>query len=199
MAQYTYIDGDMEVLAGVLDDSGYFDRVVYSDPNDETITCYVGQLAMLTITKTFSGDNRGYTWTIRGINPVFTQTADPEYDPDLEVVESYQCTGGLFLKLSTNGGWYNRHIESVVITKNQVNNTTIVFNSTDSSDTTMAFVGAIAATDTGDFAYLNANDNIHNQTSLVAVCSCNGMDGISYTPKVKVPIYKQRIDFGYIS
>lgn len=200
MANYTYINGDMQILADVLDDSGYFDSVVYSDPNDETITCYVGQLAMLTIIKTYgTGDDRCYTMRVRGVEPIWTRTSELSGEPHLEVIESYRCSGGLYLRLRQASGYNNSDIESLIITKNQNNDTTIVFHLVGATDAGTVSIGAIAATDRGDFTYMNANDVISNQTSLIAVCSCTGTERLSYTPKVKASIYKQRIDFGYIS
>lgn len=195
MATYTNINGDMSVLKSLLDSSGYFDSVTYDDTSGEVITCYVGQLAMLTITKTLgTGTNKGYSWAVQGAAPSWTNTVSPTGAPSNEPRKAYQCTGGLYLWLSNQN---ESTVYRMVITKNNNNVTTIAFSSSVNSKTVSQY-GAIAATDTESFTTLTANNAEGKQTILIPACSCAGLGSLSYTTTVKITTYKQSSVFGFI-
>lgn len=196
MATHTNINGDMSVLKSLLDNSGYFDSVTYDDTSGEVITCYVGQLAMLTITKTTgSGTNRGYVWAVIGDTPSYTLTVSAGSNPSDEPREAYECSGGLLITATNND---KSNLYRFIVTKNNSDVTTIVFSDTISYKV-VTKCGAIAANDTGAYVQNLANTADGNQTVLVPACSCSGFGSLSYTPTVKISSYKQAAAFGYIS
>lgn len=201
MATYTYINGDMPTLKSVLDGSGYFDSVTYDNTDGEVITCYVGQLAMLTITKTLgTGTQKGYSWAVQGAVPSWTSTVSPSSNPANEPQKAYQCSGGLILHLyqASGGSITSSNARVIVITKNNNNVTTIAFYDAGSTPYNSA-IGAIAATDTGAYSKVTITQSEYfSQTLLVPVCSCAGFDALSYTPTVKRTVNRQSSVFGFI-
>lgn len=196
MAIYTNITGDMQKLRSVLSSSGYFTTVSYDDTDGEIITCNVGTAAMLTITKTYgAGSTIGYSWAIQGVLPVYTNTvAATGTSPNNEPLKAYQCTGGLMLRLGSRTSNTSRPL---IITKNQSNVTTVVFG-VGTPGSVSYTIGAIAATDDGEYTEITPFKTISNQTIFSPICTCVSLGAASYTPMVKMAVYKQTTTFGYI-
>lgn len=198
MAKYTYINGDLSALADILNDSGYFDSVVYtiSSPN-YTITCKIGTKTVFTWQGQYiSGSSSSYKFDIAvyGDTPSFVSNVSGVLYNAYLPSAVYECSGGIAIVC-----WYGR----VVITKNQRGETMVVFNSTYSSQNStadnMATIGAIAYTDASTFANYKVNTNISSQTLLVPICSCAAFDTESYTTTALLSAYKQFTTIGFLT
>lgn len=198
MAKYTYINGDLSALADILNDSGYFDSVVYTETSPNyTITCKIGTKTVFTWAGQYNGAGStasySYNIAVYGDTPSFVSSVSGvSYNAYLPSAV-YECSGGIAIYC-----WYGR----VVITKNQRGETMVVFNSTyDSSNSTvsnMATIGAIAYTDRGTYYNFKMNTNTCNQTQLIPICSCSGFDEKSYTETALAATYKQYSSIGFI-
>jgi len=196
MAKYTYINGDLSALADILNDSGYFDSVVYttSSPN-YTITCKIGTKTVFTWQGQYFNSSVSYKFDIAvygDISSFVSNVGSTSYNAYLPSAV-YECSGGIAIVC-----WYGR----VVITKNQRGETMVVFNSKYSSQNStvdnMATIGAIAYTDGGTYYDFKMNTNTCNQTQLIPICSCSGFDEKSYAETALVATYKQYSSIGFI-
>lgn len=197
MAKYTYINGDLSALADILNDSGYFDSVVYTTSNPNyTITCKIGTKTVFTWQGQYTGGSGAsykFDIAVYGDTPSFvSNVTSGGYNAYLPSAV-YECSGGIAIYC-----WYGR----VVITKNQRGETMVVFNSkytaTSSTVTNMETIGAIAYTDRGTYYDFKMNTNTCNQTQLIPICSCSGFDEKSYTETALVATYKQYSSIGFI-
>ena len=197
MARYTYIDGNLSRLAGVLNDSGYFDSVTYTGDPSYAISCTINGSTVYWHKGlgTSSDINQHYNIKVYGVTASFISNVTAQADNQRRAyypVAVYECSGGIAI-VCTNG--------RIVITKNQRGETTLAFNTTytgTTPDGNMATIGTIAYTDTSTFANYKVNTNISSQTLLIPLCSCAAFDTESYTPTVLIAAYKQFTTVGFM-
>lgn len=200
MAKYTYVNGNLSALADILEDSGYFDTVSYSEDTGTSttsyaITCTINGTTVFWYQGRYSSSaiNQHFNIKVYGVTPSFASNVNSSstqwsYFP----TAVYECNGGIAIVCT-----YGR----IVITKNQRGETMIVFNSTYDGTSlagNMATIGAIAYTDSGTFYNFKMNTNLGNQTQLIPICSCSGFDEKSYTETALVSTYKQYSSIGFI-
>lgn len=189
MAKYTYINGSLSALADILEESGYFDTVTYDSVND-VLECSIDGNTVFR----YAMGTYGYVIYVCGIIASFqsaigASTYRLTYYPNYV----YECTGGISIVCG-----YGR----IVITKNQRDETTVIFNTGRSSSSTneaMATIGAIAYTDSSTFENYKVNTNTSSQTLLIPICSCAAFDTESYTTTVLIAAYKQFTTVGFLT
>ena len=186
MATYTYINGNLETLAGILDDSGYFDTVTY-DSETKAITCSIGAQTVLSWYKPSTIFNISVHGSVSSYTSNITSSGNANvYGP----IDAYQCSGGLAIVCGSS---------RVVITKHQRGETTVIFGAGSSTSAAMASIGAISCTDTGTFANYTTNSYISSHTLLIPICSCAAFDTESYTTTVLLSAYKQFTTVGFLT
>lgn len=195
MATYTHVDGNLQTLASILNNSGYFDTngVTYTPlDNFGYITCTKGDL-------TFKlGENIGEglasnSWQIKasGLITTYVRAVSGNVNSnDYKPLDIYVCSGGI--SIVCKGG-------RIAIGKTNNNETAVAFgdNPADQSGSdaertavTMSAICAIAESDSESYKYLINNTNIvaynrrHPQTYLIPVPTNGSPEKVSYTPSV---------------
>lgn len=181
MATYTHVDGDLQALANILNNSGYFDQrgVTYTSlSNFGYITCTKGDLTFK-LGETLGEGLTVNSWQIKASGLITTCTrsvsASSYNTNDYKPLDVYVCSGGISIVCKCG---------RIAIGKTNNNETAVVFGDnladTSGSDAprtaaTMSTICAIAESDSESYKYLINNTNIvtydrrHPQTYLIPV------------------------------
>lgn len=181
MATYTHVDGDLQTLANVLNNSGYFDQggVTYtSGSNFGYITCTKGDLTFK-LGEVLGEGLRADAWQIKASGLVTTYTRsviNNDYSTeDYKPLDVYVCSGGISIICKCG---------RIAIGNTNNNETAVVFGA-DTANLTgsdaertaqvVAYLCAIAESDSESFKSLMSNTNKeryayrHPQTYLIPV------------------------------
>ena len=212
MATYTHVDGDLQTLANILNNSGYFDQggVTYtSGSNFGYIACTKGDL-MFKLGETLGEGLTSNAWQIKASGLVTTYTrsvvASDNNTNDYKPLDVYVCSGGI--SIICNCG-------RIAIGKTNNNNETAVMFGADpahlsGSDAertaqSMAYLCAIAESDSESFKSLINNTNKERyadrypQTYLIPVPTNGSPEKVSYTPSVMLVWLAQTRDVCHFS
>lgn len=196
MATYTHVDGDLQTLANILNNSGYFDQggVTYTSlSNFGYITCTKGDL-IFKLGEDLGEGRTVYAWQIKASGLVTTCTrsvsAASVNTNDYKPLDVYVCSGGISIICKCG---------RIAIGKTNNNETAVVFgdNPADQSGSdaertagTMSTICAIAESDSESYKYLlnNTAQGIYNrrhpQTYLIPVPTNGSPEKVSYTPSI---------------
>lgn len=212
MATYTHVDGDLQTLASILNNSGYFDTngVTYTDRFEGFgyITCTKGDL-------TFKlGEDLGEalavrSWQIKASGLVTTYTrsvSEAAYNSnDYKPLDVYVCSGGISIICKCG---------RIAIGKTNNNETAVIFGAdpanlsgSDAERTaqSMVYLCAIAESDSESFKSLINNTNKERyayrypQTYLIPVPTNGSLEKVSYTPSVMLLWLAQTRDVCHFS
>lgn len=194
MATYTHVDGDLQTLANILNNSGYFDQggVTYtSGSNFGYITCVKGYLTF----KLGEGLGEGLAsnaWLIKasGLVTTYTRSVGGYNIKDYKPIDVYVCSGGISIICKSG---------RIAIGKTNNNETAVTFGA-DPADfnispeneriaQTMAYVCAIAESDSETY-YRSIINNTNReryalrdpQTYLIPIPTHGSPEKTSYLP-----------------
>lgn len=196
MATYTHVDGDLQTLASILTNSGYFDQggVAYTSlSNFGYITCTKGDLTFK-LGEDLGESLVGGAWHIKasGLITTYTRSVNANHynTNDYKPLDVYVCSGGISIVCKCG---------RIAIGKTNNNETAVVFGDnladTSGSDAprtaaTMTAICAIAESDSESYKYLINNTSIvtydrrYPQTYLIPVPTNGSPEKVSYTPSM---------------
>lgn len=194
MATYTHVDGDLQTLAGILNNSGYFDTngVTYTSGNNfGYIACVKGDLTFK-LGETLGEGLTNNAWQIKASGLVTTYTrsvfASAYNTNDYKPIDVYVCSGGISI-ICQNG--------RIAIGKTNNNETAVAFGDNPANQSgsdaertaaTMSAICAISESDSESYRYLINNTNVvtydrrHPQTYLIPVPTNGSPEKTSYLP-----------------
>lgn len=212
MATYTHIDGNLQTLANILNNSGYFDQggVTYTSSGKfGYITCTKGDL-MFKLGEELGEGLASRSWQIKASGLVTTYTrsvSEKAYNSnDYKPLDVYVCSGGISIICECG---------RIAIGKTNNNETAVTFGADPANFNispeneriaqTMAYVCAIAESDSESFKSLINNTNKeryawrHPQTYLIPVPTNGSPEKVSYTPSVMLLWLAQTRDVCHFS
>lgn len=211
MATYTHVDGDLQTLTNILNNSGYFDQggVTYTSlSNFGYIACTKGDLTFK-LGEDLGESLVGGSWQIKASGLITTCTrsvnASAYNTNDYKPLDVYVCSGGISIVCKCG---------RIAIGKTNNNETAVVFgdnlanqSGSDAERTaaTMSTICSIAESDSESYKYLISNTNIvtydrrYPQTYLIPVPTNGSPEKVSYTPSVMLLWLAQTRDVCHFS
>lgn len=215
MANYTYVNGNLQILAEVLDASGYFDQggVTYTPgANFGYITCTKGNLTFQLGESFQSMQPKAWSIIVSGLTPTcqraaYAGGAYSSYNQlDYKPLGVYVCSNGISIVCQ-----YGR----IAIGMTNNNETAVMFGS-DAADrnispkvsrvsVVMDNICAIAESDTTTFKFITNNSTLAQyyfkdpQTYLIPVPTNGSPEKVSYTPSVMLVWLAQTRDVCHFS
>ena len=214
MATYTHIDGNLQTLANILNNSGYFDQggVTYTPTPGSSfgyITCVKGDLTFK-LGGDLGEDLVTGVWQIKasGLVTTYTRSGNAlDYNRyDYKPLDVYVCSGGISIICNCGRiaiGKTNNNETAVIFGADRAN-----FNISPENERiaqTMAYVCAIAESDSESFKSLINNTNKeryawrHPQTYLIPVPTNGSPEKVSYTPSIMLLWLAQTRDVCHFS
>ena len=209
MATYTHVDGDLQTLANILNNSGYFDQggVTYtSESNFGYITCTKGDL-MFKLGEALGEGLTSNAWQIKasGLVTTYTRSASGYNIYDYKPLDVYVCSGGISIICQCGRiaiGKTNNNETAVAFGDNPANRS---LSDAERTAATMSAICAISESDSESYKYLINNTNKeryawrHPQTYLIPVPTNGSPEKVSYTPSVMLLWLAQTRDVCHFS
>ena len=211
MASYTRLDGNLQTLASILNNSGYFDTnsVTYTQGDYfGYITCVKGNLT-LKLGETLGEGLTAGAWSISLSSAVTSYTRSVDVSSvntnDYKPLDIYVCSGGISIICKCG---------RIAIGDTNNNETAVIFGAdtanmsgsdTERTAQSMAYLCAIAESDSESFKSLINNTNKeryayrHPQTYLIPVPTNGSPEKVSYTPSVMLLWLAQTRDVCHFS